>query len=72
MSEPWEANFLEILQVMLNELASDTQLDLGDENYDQPVLRGIFPVLRGGEVDLPIEITVEHLKAGSISCKSTV
>lgn len=65
MVEPWEANFLQFLQEMLDELASDTELDLGDENNDQPVLRGIFPVLRGGEVDLPIEITVEHLKTGS-------
>ncbi len=65
MTEQWEANFLEFLQVMLNELASDTQLDLGDENDDQPKLRCIFPVLRGGQVDLAMEITVEHLKAGS-------
>ena len=46
-------------------MASDTQLDLGDENDDQPRLRCIFPVLRDGTVDLPMEITVEHLKAGS-------
>lgn len=65
MTEPWEASFLEFLQVMFNELASDTELDLGDEDDDQPKLRCIFPMLRGGEVDLPMEITVEHLKPDS-------
>jgi len=34
MVEPWEANFLQFLQEMLDELASDTELDLGDENND--------------------------------------
>lgn len=65
MTEQWEANFLAFLQELLKQLASDTQLDLGDENDDQPKLRCIFPVLRGGAIDLPMEITVEHLKAGS-------
>jgi len=65
MSEPWEAGFLEFLETVLREMASDTQLDLGDENDDQPKLRCIFPVLRGGEVELPVEITIEHLKEGS-------
>ncbi|HWQ72577.1 MAG TPA: hypothetical protein VN370_09695 [Desulfitobacteriaceae bacterium] len=65
MTEQWEANFLEILEELLRQIASDTQLDLGDENDDQPRLRCIFPVLRDGQVDLPMEITVEHLKAGS-------
>lgn len=40
-------------------------MDLGDENDDQPKLRCIFRVLRDGQVDLPMEITVEHLKTGS-------
>lgn len=65
MTEQWEVDFLEFLEVLLRELSSDTQLDSGDENDDQPKLRCIFPVLRGGEVDLPMEITVEHLKEGS-------
>ncbi len=65
MTEPWEASFLEFMQVLINEMASDTQLDLGDENDGQPVLRCMLPVFRNGEVELPMEITVEHLKAGS-------
>lgn len=65
MAEQWEADFLGILEELLSQLASDTQLDLGDENDNQPRLRCIFPMLRGGQVDLPVEITVEHLKADS-------
>lgn len=65
MAEQWEAAFLEFLETLLRELSSDTQLDLGDENDDQPKLRCILPVLRDGQVELPMEITVEHLKAGS-------
>ena len=65
MSAAWEVNFLEFLQVILNEMASDTELDLGDENDEQPKLRCIFPVIRGGEIGLAMEITVEHLKTDS-------
>jgi hypothetical protein len=65
MTEPWEVSFLEFMQVVINEMASDTQLDLGDEKDDQPALRCILPGFRDGEVELPMEITVEHLKAGS-------
>ncbi|NLV16488.1 MAG: hypothetical protein GXY50_04665 [Syntrophomonadaceae bacterium] len=65
MSEQWEVGFLEFLEVILREISSDTQLDLGDENDNQPKLRCIFPGLRGGEAELPMEITVEHLKEGS-------
>ena len=65
MAEQWEAGFLELLEDVLRELTSDTQLSLGDEQDEQPVLRLILPVLRGGQVELPMEITVEHLKAGS-------
>jgi Family of unknown function (DUF1790). len=65
MTEQWEGNFLEFLEGLLRQISSDTQLDLGDENDDQPRLRCIFPMLRNGQVDLPTEITVEHLKAGS-------
>lgn len=65
MAEQWEADFLEFLEVVLCEISSDTQLDLGDEDDDQPVLRCILPVLRDGEVELPMEITMEHLTEGS-------
>jgi hypothetical protein len=65
MTEQWETNFLETLEELLCQFASDTQLDLGDENDDQPRLRCIFPVLRDGQVELPMEITVEHLKTDS-------
>lgn len=65
MAEQWEAGFLELLEELLRELSSDTQLSLGDEKDEQPVLRCILPVLRGGQVEIPMEITVEHLKAGS-------
>ena len=65
MTEQWEVNFLEFLEGLLRQIASDTQLDLGDENDDQPRLRCIFSVLRDGQVDLPMEITVEHLKTGT-------
>ncbi|NLL19933.1 MAG: hypothetical protein GX262_13110 [Clostridia bacterium] len=65
MAEHWEAGFLGFLEVVLREISSDTQLDLGDQEDDQPVLRCILPVLRGGQVELPMEITVEHLKEGS-------
>ena len=65
MAEQWEAGFLEFLEVLLRKLSSDTQLDLGDENDDQPRLRCILPVLRDGQVELPMEITVEHLKEES-------
>ena len=65
MTEQWEADFLQFLEVLLRELSSDTHLDLGDEHDDQPKLRCILPGLRGGQVELPMEITVEHLKAGS-------
>jgi len=65
MAEQWEASFLEFVETVLREIASDTQLDLGDEENDQPVLRCILPVLRRGAVELPVEITVEHLWEGS-------
>lgn len=65
MAEQWEASFLEFLEMVLSEIASGTQLDLGDETDDQPVLRCILPVLRGGEAELPMEITVEHLREES-------
>lgn len=65
MTEQWEADFLMVLEGLLRQLATDTQLDLGDENDDQPKLRCIFPMIRDGQVELPVELTVEHLKDGS-------
>lgn len=65
MTEQWEADFLGLLEQLLGPITSETQLDLGDENDDQPKLRCIFPVIRNGQVELPVEITVEHLKTGS-------